>query len=361
MQPLTESTHFLRKLKQKRILSSENMEKELQEAAFHGKYKDTFSSEDKTKVYIHQTGFTFPFTRFYHSTIKQEFVFFLVDQAQDAEVVVFINAIEKGIARSEQKTILFYHEPEAYKHLYQSVIANELVSLHKMVVISQIDDVNKLIKSNSGLDISDRITHLRTIPHVHFHHMATAAELDTINPSRKKLICSVVSGFNGVRGYADRRRFLEGFSKSTPQFDIYGRYSREIFSLPAYRGYAASKYQTISQYRYNLAIENSIEDWYISEKIFDALLCGCMPIYCGSEKIFDLLPNEWFHFLPDLSPKSIKLATNLAKTDSYLSVAENRAEIAKKIDSDFSFYQKLNSILAQKDQLFSSRTEKVIK
>lgn len=360
MPPLSQSTHFLRKLKQKRILNIENTEKELQEAAFHEKYKDTFSLKDKTKVYIHQTGFTFPFTRFYQSTINQEFDFYLIDKAQDAEVVVFINAIEKDIARPEQKTILFYHEPEAYKHLYQSSIADELVSLHKMVVISQIDNVNKLIKSESGFDISDRITHLRTIPHVHFHHMATAEELDSINPNRQKLICSVVSGFNGVPGYADRRQFLEGFSKSIPQFDIYGRYSKAIHSLPAYRGYAASKYRTLSQYRYNLAIENSIEDWYISEKIFDALLCGCMPIYSGSEKIFDLLPNEWFHFLPDLSPKSIKLATNLAKTDSYLSVAENRLEIAKKIDKDFSFYQKLNSILAQKDQLFSSRTEKVI-
>jgi Glycosyltransferase family 10 (fucosyltransferase) C-term len=342
---LSRPTHSLRKFKQQRILEIENTKKELREATFHKKYEARFSPENKIRVYIHQTGFTFPFTRFYESTINQEFDFFLVDEALDAEVVVFINAIEKGIARPEQKIILFYHEPEAYKHLYQSIIPDELLSLHKMVVVSQIDNIEKLIKSDSGSDISSRITHLRTIPHVHFHHMATAAELNTISPSREKLICSVVSGFNGVPGYEDRRKFLEGLSKSTPQFDIYGRYSKAIYSLPAYRGYAESKYQTLSHYRYNLAIENSIEDWYISEKIFDALLCGCMPIYYGSEKIFDLLPNDWFHFLPDLSPKSIALATNLAKTDSYLRVAENRAEIAKKIDKNFSFYQKLNSVI----------------
>ena len=349
---LPQLMHSLRKYKQKRILSIESIEKELQEAIFNTKYKSTFSPENKTKVYIHQTGFKFQFTRFYQSSLNKEFDFFLVDEARDAEVVVFINAIENGIARPEQKIIFFYHEPEAYKHLYQSTIADELLSRHKMVIISQIDDINKLVKSESGADISDRITHLRTIPHVHFHHMASAEELNTIRPSRKKLICSVVSGFNGVPGYEDRRKFLEGFSKSTPQFDIFGRYSKSIQKLPAYRGYAASKYQTISQYRYNLAIENSVEDWYISEKIFDALLCGCMPIYHGSEKIFDLLPNEWFHFLPDLSPKSIKLANNLAKTDSYLSVAENRSEIAKKIDKDFSFYQKLNNVLIDQDQHF---------
>ena len=349
---LSQLMHSLRKSKQKRILNLEQTEKELQEVRFHGEYQAAFSPKNKTKVYIHQTGFKFPFTRFYQSSINKEFDFFLVDEAKDAEVVVFINATESGIARPEQKIILFYHEPEAYKHLYQSTIADELLSLHKMVIISQIDDIKKLIKSESGADISDRITHIRTIPHVHFHHMAEAAELNTIKPSRKKLICSVVSGFNGVPGYEDRRKFLEGFSKSTPKFDIFGRYSKSIQSLPAYGGYAASKYQTLSQYRYNLAIENSVEDWYISEKIFDSLLCGCMPIYYGSEKIFDLLPNTWFHFLPDLSLKSIKLANNLVHTDSYLSVAQNREEIAKKIDKDFSFYQKLNNVLIDQDQYF---------
>ena len=342
---LSQLMHSLRKSRQKRILSIENAEKELREAIFQREYEGTFSPENKTKVYIHQTGFKFQFTRFYQSSINKEFDFFLVDEAKDAEVVVFINAIENGIARPEQKIVLFYHEPEAYKHLYQSTIADELLSLNKMVIISQIDDTNKLVKSESGVDISDRITHLRTIPHVHFHHMAEAEELNTIKPGRKKLICSVVSGFNGVPGYEDRRKFLEGFSNSTPQFDIFGRYSKSIQSLPAYRGYAASKYKTLSQYRYNLAIENSVEDWYISEKIFDSLLCGCMPIYYGSEKIFDLLPNEWFHFLPDLSPKSIKLANNLVHTDSYLGVAENREKIAKEIDEKFSFYQKLENVI----------------
>lgn len=342
---LSQLMHSLRKSRQKRILNLESNQKELQEARFHGEYVASFSPENKTKVYIHQTGFKFPFTRFYQSSINKEFNFFLVDEAQDAEVIVFINATENGIARQDQKIILFYHEPEAYKYLYQSTIADELLSQYKMVIISQVDDIKKLIKSDSSADISDRVTHLRTIPHVHFHHMAEAAELNTIKPSRKKIICSVVSGFNGVPGYEDRKNFLEGFSKSTPELDIFGRYSKAIQTLPAYRGYAASKYQTLSQYRYNLAIENSVEDWYISEKIFDSLLCGCMPIYHGSEKIFDLLPNEWFHYLPDLSPKSIKLAANLAKTDSYLSVAENRAEIAKEIDEKFSFYKKLDDVL----------------
>ena len=96
---LPQPMHSLRKYKQKRILSIESIEKELQEAIFNTKYKSTFSPENKTKVYIHQTGFKFQFTRFYQSSLNKEFDFFLVDEARDAEVVVFINAIENGIAR----------------------------------------------------------------------------------------------------------------------------------------------------------------------------------------------------------------------------------------------------------------------
>lgn len=347
-------SHTLSKQKQKRILSKEYADNILKELAFRHQYQATFASSNKIKVFIHQTGHHFPFTRFYRSTIDRAFDFFLVDNALEAEVIVFINAIEKDIARPEQKIILFYHEPEAYKHLYQSIIADELFSKNKLIVVSQVNDIRKLLKSESGCDISNHVIHLHTIPHVHFHHMATADELDSIELKRDKLICSVVSGFTGLAGYDDRRQFLDIFSKVSPQLDIFGRYSKLIKTLPGYRGYAAIKYQTLSQYRYNLAIENSIEDWYISEKIFDALLCGCMPIYYGSEKIFDLIPNEWFHFLPDLSPKSIKLAANLIKTDSYLSVAENRAEIVKTIDQSFSFYKKLNDILIDKDQHLSS-------
>lgn len=345
-------THIFKKIRQKQILDAEAVDKKLCEERFQEAYRASFSSHNKTKVYIHQTGFQFSFTRFYHSTIDQKFDFYLVDKPQDAEVVVFINTLEAGVANPSQKIILFYHEPEAYRHLYQSNISTQLATIHKIVVISQVADVSKLIQSDPNFNVAKHITHIRTIPHVHFHHMATADELCTIKPTRKKYLCSVVSGFTGVPGYEDRKIFLEQLSLAYPPFDIFGRYSKAIDSLPNYRGYAASKYLTLSQYRYNLAIENSLEDWYISEKIFDALLCGCMPIYYGSEKIFDLLPSDWFHFLPDLGPKSVKLAMNLAKTDSYLSVAENRAEIANMIDKKFSFYQKLNHVLLHQDQYF---------
>ena len=48
-----------------------------------------------------------------------------------------------------------------------------------------------------------------------------------------------------------------------------------------YRGQVESKRGTISSYKYCLVIENATT--YVSEKLFDALFAGCIPIYVGPD------------------------------------------------------------------------------
>lgn len=43
-------------------------------------------------------------------------------------------------------------------------------------------------------------------------------------------------------------------------------------------------------YKVCIAIENSIAVDYLSEKLFDALDAGCIPIYYGAPNILELLP-----------------------------------------------------------------------
>jgi hypothetical protein len=45
-------------------------------------------------------------------------------------------------------------------------------------------------------------------------------------------------------------------------------------------GPVADKLQTASNYKFALVIENSGD--YMSEKLFDALFSGCLPIYVGA-------------------------------------------------------------------------------
>ena len=55
----------------------------------------------------------------------------------------------------------------------------------------------------------------------------------------------------------------------------------ELSKDPASRYNLALKREVISNFAFNLAFENSYEDGYVTEKPFDALLSGSVPIYLG--------------------------------------------------------------------------------
>jgi hypothetical protein len=62
------------------------------------------------------------------------------------------------------------------------------------------------------------------------------------------------------------------------------------YKYPEYKGGIEDKYQTLSRYKFSLVIENEA-DW-ITEKIFDAISAGTVPIYFGpSLAEFPILDN----------------------------------------------------------------------
>ena len=63
----------------------------------------------------------------------------------------------------------------------------------------------------------------------------------------------------------------------------------------AYRGPLVSKGPTLSGYKFALCFENARGmTGYVTEKIFDAMLAGAVPIYWGAENIKDLIPESCF-------------------------------------------------------------------
>lgn len=52
----------------------------------------------------------------------------------------------------------------------------------------------------------------------------------------------------------------------------------------------ATKLDVLRHYRFNLAFENCIDRDYVTEKWFDCLLAGCVPVYLGAPNIADFAP-----------------------------------------------------------------------
>jgi hypothetical protein len=51
----------------------------------------------------------------------------------------------------------------------------------------------------------------------------------------------------------------------------------------------------MKKYRFAIAYENiKDEDGYITEKIFDAFIAGCVPVYWGAKNITDYVSSDCF-------------------------------------------------------------------
>lgn len=91
--------------------------------------------------------------------------------------------------------------------------------------------------------------------------------------------------------------------------DLYGTgwdkwWTRRSFWLPYWRnrsvlmsinrGACASKYETLSRYRFCLCFENMQMTGFVTEKIFDCLYAGTVPLYWGAPDITSLIPPETY-------------------------------------------------------------------
>jgi alpha(1,3/1,4) fucosyltransferase len=91
--------------------------------------------------------------------------------------------------------------------------------------------------------------------------------------------------------------------------DLYGRgwdrwWSRNSMWLPywlnrksiksIYKGSCESKYEVLSDYEFALCFENMGMTGYVTEKIFDCLYSGAIPVYFGAVDINDLIPDSCY-------------------------------------------------------------------
>lgn len=91
--------------------------------------------------------------------------------------------------------------------------------------------------------------------------------------------------------------------------DLYGRgwkrwWSRTSCWLPywqnrrclmsIYQGECDSKYEVLSRYQFCLCFENMAMKGYVTEKLFDCLYVGTIPVYWGAPDIAELIPSATY-------------------------------------------------------------------
>lgn len=70
-------------------------------------------------------------------------------------------------------------------------------------------------------------------------------------------------------------------------------YGRMIPNMPSRDDYGHQfKLDTISKYKFTIAFENAIAADYVTEKFYDPLIAGSVPVYLGAPNISDFAPGE---------------------------------------------------------------------
>jgi hypothetical protein len=161
-------------------------------------------------------------------------------------------------------------------------------------------------------------------------------ELDYMPPPTKSKTCSwITSGIARTVTHRQRLAFLRLLRDNQLDFDLYGR------GLPDWAqglGSLNNKWCGMAPYYYNISIENFAEnDFYVSEKLWDALLSWCLPIYYGGGAADKLLPPGSFLRLPSLDEQGLKYLQEVtASPDAWheakKAIAEARQIILHKLN-----------------------------
>lgn len=103
-------------------------------------------------------------------------------------------------------------------------------------------------------------------------------------------------GFFQKELYAKREKVAEFFAKNG-EIDIYGggwERHKNAAIRGAAKGFAGNKPETFSRYKFALCFENAVWPGYLTEKIFDCLFVGTIPVYLGDPEIEKRIPPDCF-------------------------------------------------------------------
>jgi hypothetical protein len=145
-----------------------------------------------------------------------------------------------------------------------------------------------------------------------------------LTPDRSKFSCMIASNkasrsSPGRELYSERVKTIRWFEQHQPNyFSLFGSgwdaearaisraakyksFMKRLFTdrekavFPSWCGTISSKYQILKNYNFSFCYENATGlPGYITEKIFDSMAAGCIPIYWGDSDISSMIPSNCY-------------------------------------------------------------------
>ncbi len=141
----------------------------------------------------------------------------------------------------------------------------------------------------------------------------------------KKFCCFIVSNPK-----CEMRNLMFQFLNKAKPVDSWGKYKNNMGTVLAH-GHTTDEFRALlSEYKFVIAFENSKNDVYITEKLVNPLMAGVIPIYWGTDAVFDIFNKESILYLDERRPAAMKELINRileidANDDEYLRIVNQPA------------------------------------
>jgi len=162
----------------------------------------------------------------------------------------------------------------------------------------------ELFENKLGLRLGGQV--IKSPSYMFYHDHVDKTFFDYAFSTKKvRKLSMIVSQLNYAVGiYQKRFSLLNKILASDLDIDIYG-WGLSIED-PRYKGYIDYKFTGLLPYEYSIAIENSAEKNYITEKFVDCVLCNTVPIYHGAPNISEVYDERYFRTIDLDSPTVIE-------------------------------------------------------
>ena len=149
----------------------------------------------------------------------------------------------------------------------------------------------------------------------------TSVSLDkfkyNFNFNKPKKLSIIVSNWNcsdKSHNYYWREKLVKDILDTDFDIDIFGK--NWGISDSRYKGWIKDKIEGLKDYEYSIAIENSCEDYYVSEKLFDCFLNNTVPIYYGCKNVADFYDSRSFETFDLKKDNIINTLKNIINLDN---------------------------------------------
>lgn len=161
-------------------------------------------------------------------------------------------------------------------------------------------------------------------------------DYDSLNqpsdPAEKTRLISVITSNKAfTRGHLDRIKFVEKLKAHFgDQVDIFGRGFRPF----------DDKWDVLRPYKYHIAIENSSERYYWTEKISDCYLAETFPIYHGCTNLDDYFRRDAYVPIDIRQPgQAIRTIEQTIRDHRYETSAAALKEMKQKVLNEYNMFE----------------------